>query len=72
MNKNMNILQKLKNLGNDLKSEISVLLFSLSFILVMIVGALGFVFPTSLLVYFLLIFSVSAFIVSLFAISDAD
>jgi len=72
MNKNMNILQKLKNLGDDIKSEISVLLFSLSFILVIIVGALGFVFPASLLVYFLLIFSVPAFIVSLFAISGAD
>jgi len=72
MTKKMNILQKLKNPDYDFKDKIILLSFSLSFILLMISGVLGVIFPASLLVDFLLVFSVNSFIASLVAINVAD
>jgi len=68
----MNILKKLKNPDDDIKSEIRVLSFFSSFVLMIISGALGGFFSTSLLVYSLLVFSAVSFIASSISIIVAD
>ena len=68
----MNILKKLKNPDDDIKSEIRVLSFFSSFVLMIISGALGGFFSTSLLVYSLLVFSAVSFIANFISIIVAD